>query len=1413
MQEVNQHNEEEGQEPKKKRKSRKILLWFTLIGLSFIVLFQLVFLFYSDQLFGRVIKEIVNQSSDGVYGIRYSDVKFNVFKNEIEFEGFVLESDSVKFKQLLAQDGRSNRLIDLSVPQVSVQGPSIFKLLFNKVLVINEFDIDNPELKMRVYGEFRSGKVGLRNFHEILSQYVSYLKIKDLRVNNASFSIISNNNNTYKALKVNDISTAVDGFVLNKQTESKSDSLLALNNLSLKLGSNSIKIDSLNTLEFDLMSFSTKDSIVSFNNFALRPQEWVNTLNQPEFNFKHFDLKGVDFAKLYFNNNFSSRIILADSGNAHYRVAIKPDSILAWSKINQYFDTISVDQVILLNTQFQFEKTIGKRQPNLHVPIVKMGFNKLLIDSNSFFNNKQNFYSKNIDLNLGQFDIIAKDSSQIITTQSLSLSTLNRELLLFDININPLKETDKAKVEGKIRSVQFFGIDPMLALQKNKFYGRAVLIESPQIKIKQGKIQGEPFSSNALNKMLKKQFRAVDISNVEIENASLNYKNKYGTEVLNVAGGKMFFSDFKTYNSAVPSNKHLLSNWFRAEGSKAFIRLQDNLHIANLYDFKVFSKNGGMYANRVHVHLREGLSDSFLHNTSYIREADFYNASIDGFNMLQLEKNKVLAVDYLEFKGQNSLKVKLAQDSLKSSNALLGINIKEMSIDSLNTEIEVGNNSDLLIKGEGMLIQTCDLLWDTSYASGSVDLYSLIVEGHDFAIDHKLSEQLLAAKQIRINSNYNLAQLNLLNIAPYKKGFNGKNALWYKGSTFRLSGFDIPSYLKSRTLNAENLYVSKPTITYHGLSDGEYKLDQILLNPFDQTKSLFSKAKIDAVRVHDGKLNYTSHVDDKELNYEMNNLLVYLENFAIDSNTTQSDTNIFFSKKAEIEFTDFKQEANDTSMIMSFGAVKLHPHKSKVWIEDMEVRNRKPKGTLGYFAINSDDGVMVNFDFNRFLINRQIKLQKVLFDNPTLTVGLQNKNADNKTFFKYDIPKALTKNYSSIYTDSLVLKDAMFKVNYKEKGKKKITTEAVDGWDVNFQVFRVNKNYDNLDFLYSKAIKAEINNYKKRLADSLNILKIGQLNVDVNRGRIYMDSVQLKPRFSKELYAATFGKQIDRIEIFNQNSSIENFDFENWLYNGSYTADELRLNRTVIGVYTDKTLRENKTTAKPMPQEVFRSLPFQLKIDTTFINNWSISYEEKVSKLLEPGIIYFDQMSGTITHLDNKDTSESNIIKVDIDTKLMENGAVDLFMNIPVYHPDEEFSFVGRMNGMDMREINPLLKSLVSIEIERGKTYGMSFDGRANKFFATGKVDLRYSNLKVNVLNEKGEKKGLKEKLIGIVANNFIIKNSNRLFPKTGKIDYVRNENKSVFNYGAKSLLTGIKESIGLKNNEGVESLAEEESE
>ncbi|MBI1185273.1 hypothetical protein GC194_13460 [bacterium] len=1404
MEEIEEQHKTPAEKPKRKR--GKVFIWTTLIVLSLFVVFQLVFLFYSDQLFGRVLKGVIAQGSKGVYQLQYDHVRFNIFRNEIEFTNVQLVSDSVRFKELSVDPALSNRLIDFSSPHISVQGPSFIKLYFDKVLKINELLLEKPVLHMRVYGELRKGKVGFRNFHEVVSEYITYLRVRSLDVRDGAIAITAINQTGRKHFEINDINSTMEGFVLNKSNEN--DSLISLDNLSLSLGQNYFRLDSINMINFEGMSFSTKDSVINFDNFSLQNRMLLNTVNQPSFVFKDLGLKGVNFSQMYFNNNFNARLIVADSGVASYRMVAKPDSVAAWTKISHLFDTISVDNIVMLNTQLAYEKKIGKRQPNLHLPIRRLNLQFFLLDSTAFFNDRQHFYSKNIDLDLGSFDIYSKDKSQKISTESFSLSTLRREMLLFNVSIQSLlQKPDKASVNGHIRSIQFFGLDPLIALQNNEVIARAVLFENPEINIQQPQVAGQKFNNQTLNTIVKKQFRKVHVTNIEVDNAQLNVMNAKGAKVANLQHAKLYCNNFKTYNTPVPPHKHLLSEWFTAQAATGQFALADNLHEVKLENLKVFSQKGGLFADKLQVYTKPELSDSALENLTAIKNAELYQVSIEGLNTEKLLNQNQLELEYLEAKGHNLLNFQLNQNST-GANQLEAIKIGELNIDSIDVQMQIAGNGETLLKGNGLLLQTCDFYWDTTFAPGLFTLYSIQLEGNQIAASNDQLGHLFTAKGMKINSSYNLLQFTGIKLKPFEDKYTGKTAMWYSSPVTRFSGIDLPLFFSSRQLRADNFYASKPQIAYHGIETGNNGFANFLLSPFEKTAKLCNTAHIGSIRIHEGKVHYTNHAPSKEVEYNLSDLMVYMEKFAIDSFTAQTDTNIFFSKKSEISFENFEQRANDTSMILSIGATKLYPHKHRAQLEGLELRNRKAAGTLGHFSITSEKADLYQLNFHSFLVKKTVELQKALFTDPVLTIGLRKKTADNQAFFEYDLPKAITKNYSHIYADSLMMNSARLKVNYRNNNTGTIASKSVDGWNVLFQVFEIHRNFSKLDFLYSRAILADLPDFEYELEDGLNTIKMRNMKVDVKRGSIYLDSVALSPKYDKDLYAATYGKQTDRIEVVNDYTMIHNFDFKDWLYHGNYHADKLHISETNVSVFTDKTLPEDKATLKPMPQEILHNLPVKILIDKTEFEKINVSYEEKVSDQIKPGIIYFTGMKGSVSLFTNYEPQmDTNTVKVHVETGLMKNGFVVADLTIPLGDEENTFTFNGSMNGMDMREINPLLISLVRIEISSGQTSRMDFNGTANKFVSYGEVKLIYSDLKVKVLDpDSNDDPTWKEKILQLLANSFIIKSSNRLFPKTGKIDYIRNEHKSIFNYGAKSLLTGIKTSIGLKNKEGVQS-------
>lgn len=1395
MKEAPETDQEE--KPQKKKRGR-ILLWLVMVFLSMLVLFQAVFLLYSDQIFGRVIKEVVYQGSNKVYTLSYDKVVFNVFRNEMAFENFQLKADSNLYHSLLDANS-SNRLFEAECPNLSLKGPSIIKLYFDDVLEVNELIIEKPRVDVRLYGELRTGKSGLRNFHRILSNYIGFLRIDNFQLHDAEIDVRAINDDGFKKFEFRGLNVAVTDFKLNKFFAK--DSLVSLGNLSLSLDTNEYQIDSVSTLGFSALNFDAKDSILMLYDFSIKQKGDVPINNTPALDFKSIEVFGLNPRVAYFNNNFEARLIRADSGKIDYNLVKKPDSIASWNKIQGLFDTVSVNRVSLANTSLDYHKMIGKRKPHVIVPIKRGDLHFLLIDSQSFFGNKVNLYSKNIDLAIDEFDIYSKDSSSRLTTESLVLSTLRREILLFNVSVASIKKTEKGSVEGSIGSIQMFGVDPMLVIQKNEIIGRAVLIDQPNLVLRSGK-EKKSLGPSEMNTMVRKQFRKVNVSNIEVEGGNLEFQRYNGTKRGKMKGLKAYGNSFRTFIGAVPVKQEFLCDWFNAEMIESEFQLDDNLHEFRADNLKVFSQKGGTFADRMQVRLKANVSDSIAQINDIVRIADFYNVSIEGLDLEKLRTRSILDVHYLESRGNNRLEIELNSPFSKSGK-VNSVRFSELDIDSCDISIATLNKGNSGFKSSKTKIQVCDFRWDKDYAPGKFELYSVKVDGQDIWASSDKLEHVFKSSRLKINSSYDLFQFNNVDFRPSNDRFSGKNAFWFNSNQLRMSGFNLPLFFRSREVEASNFYCLKPKLTFHTLQDTSEYLSEFLEKPISKVGNLFPSVSIEQVRVQQGKVNFISHEKDKEVTYKVEELNAFMSGFAIDSTTTLTDTNVLFARESEIVLKGFEQRASDTSMILTLGEVELLPHKKGLTISNFEVKNRKEVNKIDHFSVKGDFTKLHDFDFQKFLINKRISARKIEFGNTMLTLGATKRSGNSEKFFRELLPRSLTNQYESIYADSLVFSNAMLNLRSRTK-KGDIRSEKIGGWNVLLRVFDVNRNYKSLDFLYARAISAELPYYTKRLSDSLNILRCKNVSIDVNRGHIYLDSTVLTPRYEKMLFGKTHGSQIDRIEVYNMNSRVVNFNFEKWLYSGNYEAKYVYINRTNISVFRDKSLRAERGQFKEMPQKILRKLPIKLKIDTAFINSWSIEYEEQLPGNDESGLIRFTDFDAKVTGITNYDSLISKgQINVEVNTKLMDKGEIQANLNIPLEHSNDSFSFSGKVDNMDMREINPLLENLARISITRGTADWMKFEGNADRYLATGEVELRYGNLHVAVLDSTGENNGFVQKAMTFLANNFIIRSGNRLFPKSGRIYYERDSEKSIFNYGAKALLSGIKESIGIKNKEG----------
>jgi hypothetical protein len=114
-------------------------------------------------------------------------------------------------------------------------------------------------------------------------------------------------------------------------------------------------------------------------------------------------------------------------------------------------------------------------------------------------------------------------------------------------------------------------------------------------------------------------------------------------------------------------------------------------------------------------------------------------------------------------------------------------------------------------------------------------------------------------------------------------------------------------------------------------------------------------------------------------------------------------------------------------------------------------------------------------------------------------------------------------------------------------------------------------------------------------------------------------------------------------------------------------------------------------------------------------------------------------------------------------------------------------------------ELNPFLEKSAFIYVASGKIDKMDFSFTANNSSASGNMTMLYHGLDIAVKNKQtADTIAFRERFISLIANRKLL-NSNPIpgeNVREGSIDYNRDPERFLFNYCAKSILSGMKTSF-----------------
>ena len=224
-----------------------------------------------------------------------------------------------------------------------------------------------------------------------------------------------------------------------------------------------------------------------------------------------------------------------------------------------------------------------------------------------------------------------------------------------------------------------------------------------------------------------------------------------------------------------------------------------------------------------------------------------------------------------------------------------------------------------------------------------------------------------------------------------------------------------------------------------------------------------------------------------------------------------------------------------------------------------------------------------------------------------------------------------------------------------------------------------------------------------------------------------------------------------------------------------------------------------------MPQDFLKNLPTRIKIDSINIHHSTILYQDYSVNTHKNGRVIFNDINGVISHLSNDSAylQKHKYLDLAIRTKLYNTGNLQLNVAFDMQSQKDSFRYSGIMGYLPLTIINQITVPLSSLQIVRGNAVNCWFDVCADKQGATGLLTGNYHNLYIKLLAEDTTLAAShKMKTLSSLANMFMVLNDNPLINeplRTEEIYNKRDENRSFFRFMWRSILSGLKPTIGMQ--------------
>jgi hypothetical protein len=535
---------------------------------------------------------------------------------------------------------------------------------------------------------------------------------------------------------------------------------------------------------------------------------------------------------------------------------------------------------------------------------------------------------------------------------------------------------------------------------------------------------------------------------------------------------------------------------------------------------------------------------------------------------------------------------------------------------------------------------------------------------------------------------------------------------------------------------------------------------------------------------------------DKEKVFTLGSSNIHLADVLIDSASNNDTSRTLFCKQAFLNIASF---------------ISYNNNRPELTLSNINYSGKAKVLTIGDIAVNRFESVngdsikllrttglsLIGLNTNEIVKNKNIVVDSINCSSITLYEPPAEKL---KTGSKKKAEEADTTGFRNVY--SVDMKHLGFpKVNFvsAEKSNYKFGNISIKINEVKADKI-MELQYHPID--YTKEAQISCDKISLSSKDGFYNYVVNNITLNSLQKQLDIGSIAVKPLLGEKAFANKARFQKDRYDLFVKGIALKNIDMKNLLDKKIFASD-LTVANTSLKIYHDLTKPlSRKSKVGNYPPQMLKKVNVPVNISNATLSNVFIRYKEYEKISDSSGVVTFENSNLHIANITNVDSviHKNNATTVSFNSSIL--GEIPAKGQFIFYLTGNggNFAVNGHVSGFDALVLNKVAVPMALMRLNTGTINGIDFNFKGNDSSAHGDFVMKYDKLKVDVLKKDKDSKEIVKDGLKSLLTNLIVKNNN---PDNGDLRekdpaYDRDIHRSFFNLVWKTILMGMKETLGL---------------